>query len=67
VAVDERVAEEVKRRAPGGRLPCAAAFEIAEKLGVAPIEVGRATDELGIKIIDCQLGCFGGGKKQALP
>lgn len=60
--IDERLAQELKRRAADGRLPCAVAFEIAEELDVPITEVGQAGNELGIKIVDCQLGCFGGGK-----
>jgi hypothetical protein len=62
--MDERVADEVRRRAPEGRLPCAEALAIAERLGVAPAAVGEAANALGIKIVDCQLGCFGGGAKR---
>ena len=60
---DERVAEEVKRRARQGRLPCAAALELASELGVAPLAIGQAANRLGIKITDCQLGCFGRARK----
>jgi len=63
VAVEARVAVEVKRRARGGRLPCAAALALAHELGLPPLAVGRAANELGIKIDDCQLGCFGHGKQ----
>jgi len=44
-------------------VPCAAAFAIAEELGLPRLAVGRAADELGLKISDCQLGCFGAGKR----
>jgi molybdate transport system regulatory protein len=40
------------------RLPCAAAFKIAHDLDVPTGEVGRMCNELGIKIVGCQLGCF---------
>ncbi len=63
MGIDERLAEEVKRRAPQGRLPCAAALRLATELRVAPSVVGEAANLLGIKITDCQLGCFGRGKK----
>ena len=63
MAADAKLAEEVRRRAPERRLSCAVALEIAEKLGVPPIEVGQAANELGMKIVDCQLGCFGRGKQ----
>jgi len=43
----------------GGRLRCARALAIARRLGVSPGLVGDAANRLGIRIADCQLGCFG--------
>jgi len=63
--VEEKLAAELRTRAPDGRLPCAVALEIAAKLGVPPLAVGQAANELGLKIADCQLGCFGGGGKKS--
>lgn len=40
------------------RLACARAFALADEHGVAPADVGRACNELGVKIVGCQLGCF---------
>jgi molybdate transport system regulatory protein len=40
------------------RLPCAEAFKIAAALEGAIAQVGKACDELQIKIVGCQLGCF---------
>jgi hypothetical protein len=37
---------------------CPTALAIADKLNITPIEVGRFCNELGIKIQNCQLGCF---------
>ena len=62
---EEKVPGEVKSRSVDGRLPCHVAFEIAAELGVEPIAIGRAANELGVKIINCQLGCF--GDKKAKP
>ena len=39
-------------------LPCAVAFKIARDMDVPLDEVGRTCNELGIKIVGCQLGCF---------
>lgn len=59
----ERVVAEEARSAEGeGRLACARAKGIAKRLGVAPEEVGDAADRLGLRIVDCQLGCFGSKK-----
>jgi len=54
-----RLIEMLKERAGDEkRLPCAEAFAIARDLGLPLAEVGRTCDELGIKIVQCQLGCF---------
>ncbi len=39
-------------------LACADAFRIAHDLDVPLAEVGSACNELGIKMMQCQLGCF---------
>ena len=39
-------------------LACADAFKIAHDLDVPLAEVGAACNELGIKVMQCQLGCF---------
>lgn len=40
------------------RIDCAKVMEIAEKLSITPIEAGKICNEMGIKIKNCQLGCF---------
>ncbi len=54
----DNLKEEMLKRVIDGRLSCASARQIAEKLGLTYGEVGAAANELGIKIKDCQLGCF---------
>jgi len=54
----EKVREAVKARAEEGRIACAVALKLAEDLGVPPLEVGKAANELDLKIIKCSLGCF---------
>ena len=39
-------------------LPCPVAFKIAQELKVSIREVGEEADKLGIRISNCQLGCF---------
>ena len=56
--LEPNVLEEVKAAAPEGRLTCAKAHELAEKLQVSLLAIGQAADELGIKIKNCRLGCF---------
>jgi hypothetical protein len=50
--------EKMLKKVVDGRLSCASARKLAEDLGIPYKEVGAAADELGIKIKDCQLGCF---------
>jgi len=61
--IAESLAEAVRGALVDGALPCADAFRIAKELKVAPAEVGRAADELGVKVSRCQLGLFGYGPK----
>lgn len=51
--------ETIRTSATENRLPCPKAFEIARELKVSRREVGDAVNRLEIRLIDCQLGCFG--------
>lgn len=52
------IKKALKETADDNRISCSQARELAERLGVPPQEVGRACDEMGIKIYACELGCF---------
>jgi len=54
----EELKQEMLKRAADGKLSCAVARKIAEDLDVPYQDVGDAADELGIRIKNCQLGCF---------
>jgi hypothetical protein len=54
----ERIKEEIKKKAENNRIPCPVARKIAQELSVSYREVGKAADELKIKIMGCELGCF---------
>lgn len=62
---------EIERRAIEGHLPCAAAFAIAEELGLPLTEVVDAINGTDVRIVHCQLGLFGyqafGDKQFAAP
>jgi len=45
-------------KAKEGRITCPEAREIAERLEVVYGAVGKAANELKIKITSCELGCF---------
>jgi hypothetical protein len=50
--------EVLREAAPQGKISCEAARALAERLNLPYALVGEATNELGIKINACQLGCF---------
>ena len=39
-------------------ITCVEALGIANTMNIAPKEVGKLCNEIGIKIQNCQLGCF---------
>lgn len=41
-----------------GKISCAAARALAEKLGVETRLIGYVMDKLGVRVTDCGLGCF---------
>jgi hypothetical protein len=58
VEMKEKIRLLLEQRATNRRIPCAIARKIAEELGVPYREIGNAANELSIKIIACELGCF---------
>ncbi len=59
----ERVAREVskrvRRRDGRSAISCSQAHRLAAELGVAVKRIGEVCEADGIKIVHCQLGCFG--------
>ena len=55
---EEDVKTRIRAAAPEGKIPCATAFRLAEELGISRKDLGNLLNELRIKIIQCQLGCF---------
>ncbi len=62
----ERVEAAVQEEAKEGMLRCAAAFRIAEALGVSPAVVGKAANDLNVHLSRCQLGLFGYGEPRSV-
>ena len=54
----EELREAVKAKSEEGRISCAVALKLARDLEIPPMEVGKAANELDIKITKCSLGCF---------
>jgi hypothetical protein len=54
----DKVIEAIKQRAKDGRIPCAVCFQVAEEYGIPKRELGALLNELGVKVIQCQMGLF---------
>jgi LAO/AO transport system kinase len=54
----ETIERLLRDRAENGRISCAKARALAGELGVSFGEVGAAADAIGIRITNCELGCF---------
>jgi len=54
----QHLEEMVKAALKGGYLSCPTAWRIAKEASVSKIAVGKTADKLGVRITDCQLGCF---------
>lgn len=52
------ILEAVRRATPEGKITCTAARKLAAEYKVHPRVIGRACDELKVKIHSCELGCF---------
>ena len=64
--MDDRIVTAVREQAQDETLRCAAAFRIAEDLGVSPLAVGRTADGLNVRLMRCQLGLFGHGERKSV-
>lgn len=56
--MDSTVGEKVVSPLVNGQLSCAVAFKIASELKLRSHDVEEAADNPGIRIINCQSGCF---------
>ena len=54
----EELKTKIRAAATENQIPCGAAFRLAEDLGISRKELGDLLNDMRIKIIQCQLGCF---------
>jgi hypothetical protein len=57
-----RLETAVKEAAKDGSVACPTGWKLAAGAGVSRLDVGVRIDKLGIRVTDCQLGCFQVGK-----
>ena len=50
--------EKVKSRAKDGKIACKQALQISAEEGISSQDLGALLNELEIKVVSCQLGCF---------
>lgn len=60
---DEEILAELRPHVDAGRLACREALAAGARLGVGAARIGRVCDAHDIRIVDCQLGCFGKRRK----
>ncbi len=56
--METQLEARIKASLVKGRLPCPVAFKISEEMKVSKKEIGEACNKMGIKVSNCQLGCF---------
>jgi hypothetical protein len=56
---DQEILEAIRPLVKSGRIACKDALESARALKVPPARIGRICNAEGIRIVNCQLGCFG--------
>jgi len=54
----EEMEKIILEKAKNGKIPCAMCFRIADDFGIPKKELTKILNEMGIKISECQLGCF---------
>ncbi len=59
----EEILDALPALVVGEELACADAHDLAARLGIAPIEVGRVANTTQVRFSRCQLGLFGYGLK----
>ncbi len=54
----EQIIDAIRAVSAGNRLACEKAHALADELGISLQDIGKLCNELSIKIVQCQLGCF---------
>lgn len=57
--LEEDVAGALREKIKDGRISCAAAHGVAQKLGREPAAIGKTLDLMDVRLMRCQLGLFG--------
>ena len=52
------LSKKVKALSKDGKISCKQALKLAEEEGISSRELGNLLNELKVKVMGCQLGCF---------
>ncbi len=55
---EEKIKQRIQEVSKEGKITCTAAHEVAKELDVPIGKVGQLINQLNLKIIACELGCF---------
>jgi LAO/AO transport system kinase len=54
----EKLTEKVKTLSKSGQISCKQALKLAEEEGISSRDLGDLLNEIKVKVMGCQLGCF---------
>ena len=54
----EKLTEKVKALSKSGQISCKQALKLAEEEGISSRDLGDLLNEIKVKVMGCQLGCF---------
>lgn len=54
----ETITKKVKKHTKDGKIACKQALKISAEEGISSKDLGTLLNELKIKVVNCQLGCF---------
>ncbi len=52
------LSEKVKKLSKNGKISCKQSLKLAEEAGISSRDLGELLNDLKIKVMGCQLGCF---------
>jgi LAO/AO transport system kinase len=54
----EKIMQKVKSLSKDGKISCKQSLKLAEEEGISSRDLGELLNELKVKVMGCQLGCF---------
>ena len=53
-----KLSEKIKAVSKNGKISCKEALKLAEEEGISSKDLGSLLNEIKVKVMGCQLGCF---------